>query len=40
MRGFERAQAGGGAEGEGNGEADSPLNSEPDMGLGPRMLRS
>jgi len=30
----ERAQAGGAAEGE--GEADSPLSREPDMGLDPR----
>ena len=30
----ERAQAGGGAEGE--GKADSPLSREPDVGLDPR----
>ena len=33
-----QAQAGGGAERE--GEADSPLSREPGMGLDPRTLRS
>jgi len=35
-RGRERAQAGGAAE----GEADSLLSQEPDLGLNPRTLRS
>ena len=34
----ERAQVGGGAEGE--GEAGSPLSREPHMGLNPRILGS
>ena len=34
----ERAQAGGGAKGE--GEANSPLSREHDAGLDPRTLRS
>ena len=32
----ERAQAGGGAEEEGEGQADSPLSRDPDMGHDPR----
>ena len=31
---------GGGAEGEGEKQADSPLSAEPDSGLDPRTLRS
>ena len=33
-------EQGGGAKGEREGEADSPLSRDPDLGLNPRTLRS
>jgi len=38
VRETERAQAGGGTEQEGEGEADSLLSGEPHTGLDPRTL--